>query len=175
MKLLRRKFLHLVAGVATLPAVSRVAGAQAYPKRPVRILVGFPPGGATSIAARLIGQGLSERLGQPFIVENRPGAATNIATEAVVRAAPDGYTLLLVGLPNASNATLIKISSSIPFATLRRSRESVAVPTSWRSIRRCRLRRFPSSSPTPKPTLVGSTWRRPASVPETTLPANCSR
>ena len=100
--------MHLVAGVATLPAVSRVARAQAYPKRPVRILVGFPPGGATSIAARLIGQGLSERLGQPFIVENRPGAATNIAAEAVVRAAPDGYTLLEVTSSNFTSPALYK-------------------------------------------------------------------
>ena len=106
MKLPRRKFLHLAAGAAALPAVSRVAWAQAYPTRPVRIIVGLPPGGATDIVARLIGQWLSERLGQPFVIENRPGAGTNIGTEAVVRAPPDGYTLLLVGRRNAINATL---------------------------------------------------------------------
>ena len=88
--------LHLAAGAAALPAVSRVARAQAYPTRPVRIIVGFPPGGANDIVARLVGQWLSERLGQPFVVENRPGAASNLATEAVVRAPADGYTLLLV-------------------------------------------------------------------------------
>jgi tripartite-type tricarboxylate transporter receptor subunit TctC len=106
MKLPRRKFLHLAAGAAAFPAVSRVARAQAYPMRPVRIIVGFAPGSAPDIIARLMGQWLSERLGQQFIIENRPGAAGNIATEAVVRAPADGYTLLLVGAPNAINATL---------------------------------------------------------------------
>jgi tripartite-type tricarboxylate transporter receptor subunit TctC len=105
-KLSRRTFLHLAAGAAALPAVSRIAWAQTYPSRPVRIVVGFPPGGGTDITARLIGQWLSERLGQPFIIENRPGAGSNIATEAVVRAPADGYTLLLVSTPNAVNATL---------------------------------------------------------------------
>jgi tripartite-type tricarboxylate transporter receptor subunit TctC len=106
MKLPRRSFLHLAAGAAALPAVSRIARARAYPTRPVRIIVGFAPAGGTDIMARLIGQWLSERLGQQFVIENRPGASTNIATEAVVKAPPDGYTLLLACLPNASNATL---------------------------------------------------------------------
>jgi tripartite-type tricarboxylate transporter receptor subunit TctC len=105
MKLPRRTFLHLAAGAAALPAVSRFAWAQAYPTRPVRWIVGFPAGSGSDIAARLIGQSLSERLGQPFIIENRPGAASNIATEAVVRAPPDGYTLLVVNSANAINAT----------------------------------------------------------------------
>jgi tripartite-type tricarboxylate transporter receptor subunit TctC len=105
-KLLRRQFLHLAVGAAALPAVSRIARAQAYPTRPVRWIVGLAPGGAQDLLARLIGQWLSERLGQPFVIENRPGAATNIAAEAVVRAAPEGHTLLLVGPPNAINATL---------------------------------------------------------------------
>src|SRR5262245_48766316 len=96
MKLPRRKFLHLAAGAAALPAVSRFAWAQAYPTRPVRIVVGFAAGGGSDITARLIAQWLSERLGQQFLIENRPGAGGNIATEAVVRAPPDGYTLLLV-------------------------------------------------------------------------------
>src|SRR5262245_47276143 len=102
----RRQFLHLAASAAALPAMPRIARAQTYPTRPVRIIVGFAPGGGQAISARLMGQWLSERLGQPFIIENRPGASSNIATEAVVRASPDGYTLLLVGTPNAVNATL---------------------------------------------------------------------
>src|SRR5436189_2856674 len=101
MKFPRRRFLHLAAGAAALPAVSRFAWAQTYPSRPVRWIVGFTPGGATDIIARLVGQLLSERLGQSFVIENRPGAGSNIATEAVVRAPPDGYTLLLVGPANA--------------------------------------------------------------------------
>ena len=106
MKLPRRKFLHLTAGAAALPAVSRVAWAQTYPTRPVRWIVGYPPAGATDIAARLMGQWLSDRLGQPFVIENRPGASGNIGTEAVVNALPDGYTLLLVNAGNAINAML---------------------------------------------------------------------
>ena len=97
MKLPRRKFLHLAAGAAALPAVSRVARAQAYPTRPVRIVVPFAPGGANDITARFIGQWLSERLSQQFIIENRPGGGGNIAIEAVVRSPADGYTLLVVG------------------------------------------------------------------------------
>jgi tripartite-type tricarboxylate transporter receptor subunit TctC len=102
----RRQFLHLAAGAAALPAVSRIARAQAYPTRPVRIIVGFAAGGGVDIAARLIGQWLSEQLSQQFIIENRPGAGTNIATETVARAPADGYTLLLVNPANAVNATL---------------------------------------------------------------------
>src|SRR5262249_44427004 len=97
MKLPRRKFLHLAGGAAALPFASHIARAQAYPSRPVRILVGFPPGGASDIYARLMAQWLSERLGQQFIVENRPGANATLAAEAVVRATPDGYTLYLAG------------------------------------------------------------------------------
>src|SRR5262245_12143000 len=106
MNLPRRNFLHLAAGAAAFPGVARFAFAQAYPTRPVRIIVGFPAGGGADIVARLIGQWLSERLGQQFIIENRPGAGTNIATEAVVRAVADGYTLLLIHSANAMNATL---------------------------------------------------------------------
>jgi tripartite-type tricarboxylate transporter receptor subunit TctC len=106
MKLPRRQFLQLAAGAIALPNVSRIAKAQAYPARPVRILVGYAAGGGVDVIARLIGQRLSERLGQPFIIENRPGAGTNIATEAIVRSPPDGYTLLLATGANAVNATL---------------------------------------------------------------------
>jgi tripartite-type tricarboxylate transporter receptor subunit TctC len=106
MKPRRRQFLHLVAGVAVLPAMSRFARAQTYPTRPVRLIIGYPPGGSADMTARLMGQWLSERLGQTFVIESRPGAATNIATEAVVHAPPDGYTLLLVAPANAINVTL---------------------------------------------------------------------
>ena len=106
MKLPRRNFLHPAAGAAALPAVSRIASALDYPSRPVRWIVGFAPGGGNDIVARLMGQWLSERLGQPFIIDNRPGGGTNIATEAVVRAPADGYTLLMVGTTQAINATI---------------------------------------------------------------------
>ena len=106
LKLPRRKFLHLAAAAAALPAVSRIAKADNYPSRPVRIIVGFAPGGATDIAARLVAQWLSERLGQSFIVENRPGATNNVATEAVVQAAPDGYTLMAFSITNTINPAL---------------------------------------------------------------------
>jgi tripartite-type tricarboxylate transporter receptor subunit TctC len=106
MKSQRRKFLHLAAGATALSAVSRVARAQAYPTRPARIIVPYPAGGFADISARLVGQWLSEQLGQQFVIENRPGAGGNIGTEVAVRAPPDGYTLLLINTGNASNATL---------------------------------------------------------------------
>src|SRR5215469_5589636 len=106
MKLPRRQFLHLAAGAAALPAVSRIAFAQAYPSRPVRCIVGYAPGGGTDIFVRLVGQTLPARLGQPFVIENRAGAASNIATEAVIRAPADGYTLLGTDSAAAINATL---------------------------------------------------------------------
>jgi tripartite-type tricarboxylate transporter receptor subunit TctC len=112
----RRKFLRLAAGVAALLAVPRFARAQAYPSRPVRIVVGFAPGGPNDLNARLIGQWLSERLGQPFIIDNRPGASGNIAMESVVRSPPDGYTLVMVALSSAVNATLFE---NLPFVFLR--------------------------------------------------------
>src|SRR5271169_4728025 len=106
MKLPRRKFLHVAAGAATFPAVSRIARADAYPSRPVHLTLGYAPGGAPDIVARLIGQWLSERLGRPCVIDNRPGAGSNIGTEVVVRAPPDGYTLLYMTTANATNATL---------------------------------------------------------------------
>jgi tripartite-type tricarboxylate transporter receptor subunit TctC len=106
MKFRRRQFLHLAAVAAALPVASRIARAQVYPTRPVRLVIGFPPGGAIDVVARIIGQWLSERLGQPFVIEYRPGASTNIGAEVVVRAPPDGYTLLLTATVNAINVTL---------------------------------------------------------------------
>src|SRR5438270_14074299 len=106
MKLHRRQFMHLAAGAAALPALPQIARAQSYPSRPVCLIVGFAPSGGNDIVARLIAQWLSERLGQQFIVENRPGAGSNIGTEAVVNSPPDGYTLLLVSAANAINASM---------------------------------------------------------------------
>src|SRR5262245_16631118 len=106
MKIPRRNFLHLVASAATLSTTSRMTRADAYPARTVRLIAGFPAGGVVDALARLIGQWLSERLGQPFVVENRPGAGGNIATETVVRASPDGHTLLMINIPHAINPAL---------------------------------------------------------------------
>jgi tripartite-type tricarboxylate transporter receptor subunit TctC len=133
----RRQFLQLAAGTAVLSAVSRVAKAQAYPTRPVRLVVGFPAGGAGDTLARLIGQWLQERLDQPFVIEDRPGAANNIATEAVVRARPDGYTLLLAGDANAANASLYEnlnfnfIRNIAPVAGIIRSSTIILVGSSF--------------------------------------------
>ena len=127
MKLPRRNFLHLAAGAAALPAISRFAWAQAYPTRPVRLIEGFGAGSAPDIVARLIGQSLSEQLGQSFVIENRSGAAGNIATDAVARASPDGYTLLMVGSWNAINTTLYDklsfdfIRDIVPIASIARA------------------------------------------------------
>ena len=122
MKLPRRKFLHLIAGAAALPTVSRVAKAQAYPARPIRWIVGFPPGGGADTVARIMGQWLSERLGQTVIIENRPGASTNLAAQAVINSPPDGYTLLFLGLSTVVNAHLFV---SLPF-NLQRDTEPVS-------------------------------------------------
>jgi tripartite-type tricarboxylate transporter receptor subunit TctC len=137
MKIPRRRFLELAAGAAALPTLSRTARAQTYPTRPVRIVAGFPPGGINDTYARLIGQWLSERLGQSFIVENRPGAGGNIATESVIRAAPDGYTLLLATSSDAWNATLYDnlkynfVRDAAPVATIARGTGVLVVNPSF--------------------------------------------
>src|ERR1700748_1320169 len=124
MNLPRRTLLHLAAGAAALPAVSRFAWAQAFPTRPVRLLIGFSAGGLGDLVARLMGQWLSERLGQQFVVENRPGAASNIAADALVRSAPDGYTLLVSSTVNTINTTIYNnlgfnfIRDTVPVAAL---------------------------------------------------------
>jgi tripartite-type tricarboxylate transporter receptor subunit TctC len=133
-KLARRKFLHLGAAAAALPAISGIARAETYPARPVRLVVGFAAGQAIDILARLMAQSLSERLGQQFIVENRPGGGGNVGTEGVVRAPPDGYTLLIIGANNAINATLYdKLSFNLlrdiaPVAGIYRVRQVMVVP-----------------------------------------------
>jgi tripartite-type tricarboxylate transporter receptor subunit TctC len=127
MKLVRRQFLHLAAGAAALPALPHIVRAQAYPSRPVRLIVPLAPGGATDIVARLISQWMSEHLGQPFVIDNRPGAGGNLGTEAVVKAQPDGYTILMASTTNAINATLYdKLSFNFirdiaPVATISRN------------------------------------------------------
>ena len=174
-KLLRRRFLHLAVSAAALPAMSRMARAQAYPTRPVRLIVGFAPGGGADLVARLMGQWLSERLGQPFVIENRPGAGGNIAAEAVVRAAPDGYTLLLTLDANAINATLYdKLNFNLtrdiaPVAGIIRA-PFVMVVNPW----------FPATTVPKfiayaKANLGNSTWRRAALEAETIWLASCLR
>jgi tripartite-type tricarboxylate transporter receptor subunit TctC len=133
MKLPRRKFLHLAAGAAALPAMSRIARAEAYPTRPVRLIVGFPAGGIVDVFARLMGQWLSERFGQQFVIENRTGAGSNLATEVVVKAPPDGYTLLMINAVNTRNATLYEnlnfnfTADIAPVASIYRNSPSVVV------------------------------------------------
>jgi tripartite-type tricarboxylate transporter receptor subunit TctC len=150
MKLPRRHFLHLAAGAAALPAVSRIAWAQTYPARPVRVIVPFTPAGTTDIAARLMGQWLSERLGQQFVIENRPGASTTIGTEAVVRASPDGYTLLLITTASAINTTLFKLNYNF-------LRDIMPIAGIFRV-----------------PNVMVVHPFRPAQAPPVTWPANCS-
>jgi tripartite-type tricarboxylate transporter receptor subunit TctC len=133
MKLPRRQFLHLAAGAAALPAVSRIARAQTYPTKPVRIIVGFASGGVTDVFTRLIGQWLSERMGRQFVVENRPGAGSNLSIEMATKSQPDGYTLVVISSTNARNASLYKslnfdlISDIAPVASLYRNAPYVVV------------------------------------------------
>src|SRR5215467_11047507 len=147
MKLPRRNFLHLAAGAAALPAVSRFAWAQAYPTRPVHIIEGFGAGSALDIVARLIGQSLSERLGQSFVIENRSGASSNIAAEAVARASPDGYTLLLISTANAVNASMFKLNFDfihdiVPVASIVRVPLVMEVHPSVPAKNRCGIHRI---------------------------------
>ena len=175
MKLPRRRFLQLAACAAALPAAAQTAWAQAYPARSVRIVVPVAAGGANDVTARLIGQWLSERLGQQFFIENRPGAGTNVGTEAVMRAPADGYTLLIAGSNAAINATLFEtlnfnfIRDTAPIGEHRprapaHAGESVAAGS----------RAFPSSSPMPRPIPARSRWARAATVRRRMSSANIS-
>ena len=174
MKPPRRRFLSLVAGIGVLPALPGIVQAQAYPTRPPRIVVGVPPGGTFDIVARLIGQWLSERFGQQFIIENRPGAGTNIGTDVVAHSPADGYTLLLAGSPAAINATLYDnlnfnfLRDIAPVAGIERMPLIMAVNPALPA------KRFRSSSPTPRPIPAGSTWARAASARPVMFPALCS-
>ena len=174
MEFIRRRFLHLAAGAAALPIASRVAWAQTYPTQPVRIIVGFAPGSGSDIFARLMAQWLSERLGQTFVIENRPGAGGNIGTEAVAKSPPDGTRCSRWFRRTRSTTRSTTSLVSIFFATLRRSEAPRACRLCLRSICRFRSRPFPNSSPTQKPTPASSTSPRPASVPASTWPASCS-
>jgi len=172
MKLPRRRFLHLAAGAAALPVVSRIAWAQTYPTRPVRIIVGVAAGSAPDIFARLIGQWLSERLGKPFVIENRSGGGGNIATETVVNAQPDGHTLLMVATNDAINATLYEklsfnfIRDIAPVAGMVLSTNVMVVHPSVPA------KTVPEFLSYTRPIRARSTWRRPASGPRPTLPAS---
>ena len=175
MKLPRRTFLHLAAGIAALPAVLGSAWAQAYPSRPVRWIVGFSACGGNDITARLMGQWLTERFGQPFIIENRPGAGTNIAAEVVVNAPPDGYTLFFANVANAVNATLYEklnfdfIRDITPVAGIMRVPNILAVSPSVPA------KTVPELIAYAKPIPAGSTWRRPGLEPQGIWPVSCSR
>lgn len=174
-KLARRTFLELAAGAIAQPAVSRVASAQAYPTRPVRIVAGYAPGGGVDITARLIGQWLSERLGQSFIIENRPGAGSNIATEYVIRSPADGYTLQLIDTTGAINATLYDnlsfnfIRDMAPVAGI------LSVPNILIVHPSVAAQTLRSSSLTQKPTPERSMWLPPAPEHRRIFPASFSR
>jgi tripartite-type tricarboxylate transporter receptor subunit TctC len=174
MKLPRRRFLHLAAGAAALPMVSRVAWGLPYPSRPVRIVVGFAPGGGNDINARLISQWLSERLGQQFIVDNRPGASGNIAMESVVRLPPDGYTLVMIAVSSAVNATLFP---NLPFIFLR---DIAPVAAISRNVYVMEVHPSVPVATGPeliaaRPIRISSTWRRLAAGPGPIWRASCSR
>ena len=175
MKLPRRQFLHLAAGGAALPAVSRITWAQAYPTRPVHLIVGYAAAGPSDINARLIGQWLSERFRQQFVVENRPGAGSNFATETVVRAPADGYTLLLVTLSNAISATLYDdlkfnfIRDIAPVASIMRAPSVMVVNPSVPATT------VSSSSLMPRPIPGRSIWQPPVTGAHHRLTEKCSR
>jgi Tripartite tricarboxylate transporter family receptor len=175
MNIPRRRFLSLAGASAIFPSIAEFARAESYPTHPIHFVVGFPAGGPNDILARLMGQWLSERLGQPVIVENRPGASGNIATEAVVRAPADGYTLLMVGPANAINASLndeLKFNFSRDIALSQRSHAS---RSSCSSTHRFRQKAFQNLSPMRRRTQARLRWRRPGMEAHLTFPACCSQ
>ena len=171
----RRRFLHLAAGAAALPAVSRVAWAQAYPARSVRVVVPVAAGGANDVTARLVGQWLSERLGQQFFIENRPGAGTNVGTEAVIRASADGYTLLISGSNAAINPTLFRtlnfnfIRDTAPIASI------VRVPQLMQVNPSLPVKSVPEFIAYAKPIPARSRWAPAATARRRISSANISR
>ena len=174
MKHTRRKFLHLAAGAASLPATWRFTWAQAYPSRPVRIVAAFAAGGGVDITARLIGQWLSDRLGQSFVTENRPGAGGNIGTEQVVNAAPDGYTLLLATVPNAVNATLYEKLNFNFIRDIAPVGGIIRVPMVILMNPSVPAKTVPEFIAYAKANPERSTWHRPAPEARPTWPASCS-
>src|SRR5262245_50063947 len=175
MNLPRRQFLHLAAGAFAVPAIARHAFADAYPSRPVRLVVGFTPAGGNDIIARLMGQWLTERLGQTFVIENRPGAGTNIAAEFVINAPPDGYTLFVSNLSNAINATLYEklnfdfMRDMLPVAGIAQAPAVFAINSSVPAKTVTEFIAHAKANP------AGSTWGRPASAARGISQANCSR
>jgi len=170
----RRQFLHLAASAAALSAASRLTWAQAYPTRPVRLIVPFTPGGTTDIVARLLGQSLSERLGQPMVIENRPGAGTNVGTEAVVNSPPDGYTLLVASSAAAINATLYEKLNFNFDRDIAVVAGVIRTPYVMEVTHRFQPRLCLSLSGTQKPIRAKSTWPPPASGPALICRGNCS-
>jgi tripartite-type tricarboxylate transporter receptor subunit TctC len=173
MKLPRRYFLHLAAGATTLPAITRIVRAQAYPTRPVRLVAPFPPGGSIDITARLIGQWLTERFGQHVVIENRPGAGGNIGSETALNSPADGYTLLLCSVANAISTTLYdKLNYNFrdvaPVAAISRAPNVMVVNP------RFQPRQFPNLSPMQRPILAKSIWHRRASARRSISQANYS-
>jgi tripartite-type tricarboxylate transporter receptor subunit TctC len=174
MELHRRKVLPVIAGAVAMEFAS-AAKAQSYPSRPVHLIIGYPAGAAADIVGRLLGQSVSEQLGQQFVIENRSGTNSNLATEAVAHAAADGYTLLLAINSNAINATLYDKLNFNFIRDFEPLQASCAPPSSWWYIRRFLPKRFRNLLPMPRPTRTGSTWHPRVSETLLTWPANCSR
>jgi hypothetical protein len=176
MKLPRRQFLCLAAAATTLPAVSNIALAVDYPTRPVHLVVGFPPGLAPDIIARLVGAPLSERLGQPVVIDNRPGAASNTGSEIVARApGPTAVRCSRLLRRTRSMRRFMTTSLSISSVILRRSPALALAPSSWWSIRQSQQEQFPNSSPMLRPIRTRSTWLPPAWAPRPMFSGSCSR